>query len=299
MTTALDHIIHFVGNRSPSLSDTITSDGVAVNLTGATVKLQMRPVGASTLKVDTAATVVSAPAGTVRYDWAALDVDTAGYYVAWWRVTLSGGTIQDTPEFLIEIAPHAPQTNQYLSAEELKSTLKLTKQYAKIDVDDAIAAASRAVDRYCRQTFYLGPLSETRTYTPVAKDYLMIDPASTITTVTVQGSAITLGTNYSKQLANAPAQSLPWDVLRSLSGYVWPRGIVDSVTVLGQFGWATAPAQVKMATKIIAARYLLRPTQAVFGVAGIGLDSGAAAISTADPDVADLLDPFVRNGMLA
>ena len=48
-----DHIIHYTGNRSPLLLDSITSDGVAVDLTGATVKFQMRAVGSTTLKVDT------------------------------------------------------------------------------------------------------------------------------------------------------------------------------------------------------------------------------------------------------
>jgi len=295
---ALGHIVHFVGNRSPSVSDVLTVDGVPVNLTGSTVKLQMRPVGSSTLKVDAAATIDTPTAGTVHYDWAALDVDTAGRYVAWWRVTLSGGTVQDSPEFIVEIRAHSASANEYISASELKDTLGITKGYADIDVQDAVTAASRAVDDHCRQSFFLGPAAETRTFTPIAEDYLMIDPASTITTVTVQGTAITLGTNYSKQPANAALIGQPWNLLRSLNGYAFPRGIPDSVTVLGQFGWATVPAQVRIATKIMAARYLLRPRQAVFGVAGIGLDSGAAAISTFDPDVEAILEPFVSVGMI-
>jgi hypothetical protein len=78
-------------------------DGVAFDLTGSSVKFKMRLESSATLKVDTAAVIVSAVAGTVRYDWAAIDVDTAGDYVGWWEVTLSGGKIQDSPLFTVDM----------------------------------------------------------------------------------------------------------------------------------------------------------------------------------------------------
>lgn len=53
-------ITHFKGNLSPSLSDTLRVDGVAFDLTGASVKLQARfQQTPTTLKIDAAATVIT------------------------------------------------------------------------------------------------------------------------------------------------------------------------------------------------------------------------------------------------
>ena len=71
----------FKGNTSPSLTDTIRVDGAPFDLTDCTVKFQMKLIGASSLTVDTAATIVDAEAGEVRYDWQAADVDTAGSFI--------------------------------------------------------------------------------------------------------------------------------------------------------------------------------------------------------------------------
>lgn len=107
----------FVGNRSPSLTDTITVNGVAFDLTGSTVKLQMRQANSATLKVDATATIVNAASGQVQYNWAALDVDTQGEYAAWWRVTLPSTLVQDSPEFEVSIKAHAATA---LTLDELK-----------------------------------------------------------------------------------------------------------------------------------------------------------------------------------
>lgn len=97
----------FLGNRSPSLFETITSGDLPVDLTGSTVKLKMRPANSSALKINTAATVLSPAAGTIRYDWATGDVDTVGDFLGWFEVTKAGKT-QDTREFTVSVIEHAP-----------------------------------------------------------------------------------------------------------------------------------------------------------------------------------------------
>ncbi len=292
----VDHIFHFVGNRSPSLYGTITVDGTPVNLTGSSVKLQMREVDSSTLKVDTAAVLVDAPNGQVRYDWAAADVDTAGAYAAWWRVTDAASKVQDSPEFQIEFRAHAQSGNEYISVLELKETLSLNDTtFADADLMMAVQAASRDIDARCGSPevplFALGTPGETRKYTAVSEDYLLIDPVSTITSVTANGTTLVLNTDYA-QFNN------PVSVLRVLNGYRFPRNVTNAVTITGTFGHPSPPAQVKSAASILAARYLKRSREATFAVVGFALDGGAVRIPGTDADVDNLLRPWSRSNMI-
>lgn len=87
----------------PSIQATLYIGGLAVDLTQALgVEFVMAPavngVPSGAPKVDTDAAVASAASGVVRYDWAVGDTDTAGDYVAKWRVTwIAGGKTQSFP----------------------------------------------------------------------------------------------------------------------------------------------------------------------------------------------------------
>lgn len=84
-------------DSAPSLSGTLTDpDGNPINLTSASVKFQMRLADDRRYTVNSDAVVVSAAAGTVRYDWAAGDLATPGDYVCQWQITFAGGAIQTT-----------------------------------------------------------------------------------------------------------------------------------------------------------------------------------------------------------
>ena len=72
--------------------------GSAVSYASATpIRFHMRKAGASSAKVDAAATIVDAANGVIKYVWIAADVNEAGDFIAEFEITFSGGKIQTFP----------------------------------------------------------------------------------------------------------------------------------------------------------------------------------------------------------
>lgn len=295
MTLTLSPIVHALGARQPPLYGKILSDGAPVNLTGSTVTFYMRPVNSSTLKVaGGAATVDGATTGDVHYSWAAADVDTVGSYVGWWRVTTAGAQYEETPEFGILISAHAPGAGgEYVSASELKQALGVSDStFADPDVQRAVEAAKLAIDQRTGRSFTLGAPGEVRTFYTPAEAYAAIDDLNTLTAVTVNGVAITLGTHFRTEPGSF---GWPISTLIALPGYVFPTKTAP-IAVTGTWGWSSIPADVKSAALIIAARVLKRTREATFGVAGFGFEGAAVHIARYDPDLDMLLGPYERSG---
>ncbi len=84
------------GDTSPSLIYAL--DPATTVLTGATARFNMRESGGA-VKVNRQAAVIVTATGTptVRYDWQAGNVDTAGFYEAEFEVTYPGGAVETFP----------------------------------------------------------------------------------------------------------------------------------------------------------------------------------------------------------
>lgn len=306
----MDSVTKYVGDRNPSITDTITVDGSAFNLSGSTVKFQMREVSTDVLTVDAAATVVSAVAGTVRYDWAAADVDTAGEYRAWWLVTTSGLT-QATPEFTVLLVPHSEPTGygttDYASLQDVKTVLGIGDQDDDIAIMLAVTAASRAIDHHCRRQFGVATATAQRLFDAPApwkldnmgNGLIPITDIQTTTGLVVESASgpgesftttLVRDTDYELWPLNAAADGRPWTHLR-VWGY--PQG-GTRYRVTATYGWTTVPDAVAQACLVQAVRFFKRK-DSPFGVAGSPEFGGEMRLlAKVDPDVAVLLAPYRR-----
>lgn len=80
------------GDLVPAYTATLQQNGTPIDLTTATeVTFAMRDRSTRVLKVDAAASIISAAAGTVSYQWVAADVDTEGIYDAEWQIAWLAG----------------------------------------------------------------------------------------------------------------------------------------------------------------------------------------------------------------
>lgn len=85
------------------------------------------------LKIDDPASIVNASAGELKYEWGALDLDTAGEYFSWFSIELAGGDIIQTEEFEIIISEHAPGVRTSVGAIYRQSKAFMPETWRKLE----------------------------------------------------------------------------------------------------------------------------------------------------------------------
>lgn len=298
-------------NVAPGTSFEASTDAFAA---AATVGVRIRDgQGADTLARTTVGVTLDVTVGTkgvFRRTFTAISL--AGQYLIVW----DDGSNVDSEELLVtgDAASVGGTSNLYISAEELKAGLRAQgTTFLDDDCDEAVAAASRAIDGYKKTKYY--PVSEARVYSPDRFDTeIVIDDLAELTSVTLDfdGDGTyeitwTQGTDFDLAPANAATDGKPYNRLilrrpRPISQtFDIPGGRFpfyrNGVKVTGLFGWAETPIQVKKAARILATRYIKRG-DTPFGILTIaGPDMIATArLGRMDQDVAALLasvdDPY-------
>lgn len=196
------------------------------------------------------------------------------------------------------------------------ATLAELKGFVGIPVPDtaddvtlqlALDSAAQQVDAFTDRTFGVDVAPTTRLYTATAAGRVEVDPISTTTGLVVKTddnddgvfeTTWTLSTDFRLEPTNAAAGGDPYTRLVSLGLRWFPRlQYRPGVSVTAAFGWpgGVAPAAVKHATLLQAARTWKRK-DAPFGVAGsVEFGSEMRLLAKLDPDVESLLRPYRRS----
>lgn len=300
-------LVWSVGDTQPSITEAVTSNGSPVNLSAATAVFKMRPVGSTVLKVNASATVVSPKAnGNLQYDWQTADVNTAGTYLCWWEITISGA-VQSVGEALIEFRAHSELADLqpgYVELAEFKSALNISSQsFLDLDCQNAILAAARAIDGTCGRPFWKDATTSVHYYDAPSFDMVAIDDVVSVTEFAIDLSGT--GANFIAQPTttwvvgpyNAAAVDKPYEWLRvrNYTAPYFPTWYQKTLRVTGQHGWPEVPGPIKQANMILAHRLLRRAREAPFSIMTVGMESmRAVKIEQSDPDVYFLLQDYIR-----
>jgi hypothetical protein len=181
----------------------------------------------------------------------------------------------------------------YVDLEVFKASVSMPDNATDADCTMALLAASRAVEQCTRRrTFWKDSGSTARAYTAHTCTLVTVDDTTTVTAVTVDGSALAVG-DFLAEPANAVVDQKPFLRVRSPSGLL--TGTRAGVVVTGTFGWPAVPAEVPQLVTIIASKLLKRTREAPWGVitAG-GLDGSAVRLAQTDPDARLLVNGLTR-----
>lgn len=294
--------VQYVGEQNPSITDTITSGGIPQDISSATSKkFKMRAVGSPTLKVNANASFVNTGTdGQLRYDWQAADIDTAGFFLGWWEITI-GGKVQSKPEFLLEFRAHGPTAGWLVELPEVRQAAQLKEIVDEWD-DRIIQLIPTVTERIQteveRELVPTTGATRTRQAHGHRVDFSPYD-LRTATSVVLDpnGSPKTLVANQDYRLL--PSGRDRWGVYTELqiSEYIvldvaaLRFGVVE-VQVTGDWGFAAVPQIAK---------------EACFNTIRAWISTGASRGSYVDPDVPGgapdpalfySLPPSVRNTLL-
>lgn len=199
--------------------------------------------------------------------------------------------------------------NEYGTVALLRAQLKLNPGDATRDAElaAALAAASRRIDQRCGRRFYKTPEPTARTWPLVGRitrdidgEVLLVDDIATadgllVETGSAGGTTWAPVTNYETLPYNAADWGLPVTALRQFyHGWSWSWNVRARVRVTAVWGWPTVPDEITQAAVLLAAR-LYKRQDSPDGVAG-SADWGIIRVSRLDPDVEDLIGPYMVPG---
>lgn len=198
-------------------------------------------------------------------------------------------------------------TTQYATLDDLKGQLSIQPDDTSRDsqLDRALNAASRGIDRVTGRRFWLDDAVTQRTYRLHQRicreedgDVLKVDDIGNTVGMLVESASTGGGVftditgTYETTPDNALADGEPiTGLLRPLT--IWGTAFTR-IRVTARFGWPAVPDDITEATLIQAGR-LYKRKDSPEGIIG-SAEWGVRNLSRRDPDVWALIEPFVLPG---
>jgi hypothetical protein len=194
-----------------------------------------------------------------------------------------------------------PITNGYATLAQFKQRFLASAAVdgsRDADIELVIQAASRHIDQHCGRVFYSGIVGEVRYFTAVSRYRVFVDDMQAVTAVATDDdgdetySTTWTAADYRLMPVNPLGWPYTWIEVKRLTENYFPR-YTAAVKVTGTFGWAAVPDAVREACLLQANRTWAR-RNAPFGVMGSNDFGAPTVITKLDPDIQNLLAPFVR-----
>jgi hypothetical protein len=277
-----------------TLTNTFAVDGTDTDPTTVTLTVTA-PGGTSTAYTYAAAEITKTGTGAYRKD---ITCTAAGTWVYVWVGT---GAAVDTAAGSWQVFTTDLRTI-YATLEELKDARRITDTVDDVALLTRLQRASRAIDRRCWRRFYADATASARIYRTrgrVARerdgDLLLVDDIASTTGLVVEHGSTTSSwtavTSYDVEPDNALAKGDP------VTGIRLPYGCWSArqARVTSRWGWPALPDDIAEATWLLANRRFMR-RDSPEGVAGWS-DQGPIRVSRFDPDIEDLVAPYVLPGI--
>lgn len=198
-------------------------------------------------------------------------------------------------------------SKQYCTLEDVRDAANLGSGFvaANPQYEMGIEAASRFIDQVTGRRFYPDKDdTQVRKFLPTSSGYCIIDDLNTLTSLADRdGDVWTRDQDFVLLPINAAADGQPYTAVRALSRpFLFSQAdipasswsILDGrITITGNFGWETCPGDIKLACALLTNRYVTRFREAPLGIYTAGVDNPSIRLSRSDPDVYNLLQPYM------
>lgn len=277
--------------------DTQVVPGTLTDPTTVTLTIY-KPDGSSSSFTYAGGTVTKFATGV--FDKQDYTVDQAGEYIGVWVGT---GAAIDTDVFRFTV--FSTTENLYCTVESLKSRFGISDTVDDFELQRAVRAASRRIESYTgRKRFWRDPAVTVRTFTADTSRSVRVPLGiSTATGLVVKTDedgdntferTLTVDTDFLLRPSDALTDGWPYTEIVLADNYTFPihSNGRDGVQVTARFGWPAIPDDVAEACLILSHRLFKRKetSSGVVGFDGIG---ATVRLSRTDPDVAELLSPYV------